>query len=102
MLNPKSGSSFTVGLVHPDVFLIHYVTNHILRLRKRKFSHLTKSGIVTVWFFSNKVKKNWVSAVIHHMIGSKKKGLFQPYGDLITKSWKMLVSTLDEKKQNKI
>lgn len=85
--NPKSciPSSFTIGLICQNLHLIHYVVKHVFLPIKSNSIHINKSNIAPLWFFDNRIGNNLASAMIHHMVGSKKKNTVLPYSGLVTK-----------------
>lgn len=87
LLDPKSTVSFTftIGYMHPNICLVYYVENHILFLRKSNSNCLTRYDVATIWMIANKIETNGASFVIQHILGIKRKVIFLPYGDLVTK-----------------
>lgn len=71
--NSRISSPFIIGPLHLEICLTHYVTNHIIFIRKRNFSHLAIFDVVAVWLLSNKIGTNWENAVTQHMLGAKRK-----------------------------
>lgn len=86
-----------MGSMFPNIRLIHYVAVHILIPRKYKIGYLSKDDVVIIWLLNNKVEINWASAVINHMIGSKRKRIiWLPYGNLITNILGNFVFTVED------
>lgn len=74
---------YTAGLVRLDIRLIHYLVNHVLLPKKRNASHINISYIPPVWSLENKVEKNLIDDVIHHMMDSKKRNIILQYSELV-------------------
>lgn len=82
LMKPLSFWIYSTLLETPNIILIHYIVSHVILLIKRNSNHINKSDIPSVWFGKNIVEKNWVAAVIHHMMDNKKKNTHLPYSKL--------------------
>ncbi|KAL5062502.1 hypothetical protein RYX36_024239, partial [Vicia faba] len=56
--SPSIPYPFTVGYIHPENYMTHYVINYILFPRKRNFDLITKVDMEAIWLMENKVKVN--------------------------------------------
>lgn len=87
LIDPTSiiPSPLNVGILNPNIRLIHYNMTLILFQRNGNYNTIQKSDILVAWFLENQVYKNLVDAVFHHMIERKRKNNSLLYVELITK-----------------
>lgn len=70
--------------------------NHVIFSRGSNTSTIHKSYIPPIWFLENRVEKNWVDVMIHHMLNNKGKNMNLPYDEIITKVFVYSGFDLDE------
>lgn len=46
---------FIIVYIHPEIRMIHYVTNHMFFPRKSNFSLITQVEVEGIWIIENKI-----------------------------------------------
>lgn len=82
---PSISNPLTVGYIHPNSVMFHYMKTHIIFPRKRNFGLITQVDVKVIWVIENEIKVNWEDQVIKYMTRNKKNEVFLGYISLVTK-----------------